>query len=104
MERIRRGAGTYPTCPTYNMTNPKDIPDPPKASELETALVKASKTDAYAEMMDTYNIHKNPEYAIGVKATGPNCPWCGRPEVENMQPGQKVRCFCDRLYIIAERK
>jgi hypothetical protein len=44
------------------------------------------------------------EYKDGKTASGPFCPWCGRPEVEGFSPGTKVRCFCDRLYFIAERK
>lgn len=80
-----------------------DIPKPPKASEIdpkkETHIVLAGASN----LMDMYNVFSNPEYGSGIPATGPNCPWCGRPEVENLPAGTKVRCFCDRLYFIAQK-
>jgi hypothetical protein len=56
-----------------------------------------------AEVIKEY-IWSSEEYKDGKTATGPFCPWCGRPEVEGFSPDTKVRCFCDRLYFIAERK
>lgn len=40
----------------------------------------------------------NKEYVLGIQATEPFCPWCHRPQVQNMPSSTKVRCFCDRLY------